>query len=221
MKRILCIALTLGLFTAASAQYTKAQILQLAANHVKSFLGDNLSEYAKQSEEVRYSYYDKDGTLQYMTMTGENSMVTGNVYRIYVPYYFAFEYPNYQDTFIHGNFNIAFDPMLQIVAKPDFSFIPDFVWKAKKNDFIGRDRAKEIAFKHGMASDQILSSSLIHAKTGEFVYMFEFMNKETPPMLSELWLINAQTGEFMAHESGQKAIELLLSTAVVRPTEQH
>jgi DNA polymerase IIIc chi subunit len=216
MKRYLVSCLLfLFIFPAGlRAQFTRSLIIKTADAKIRQLLGDGLCAHIHNMDDMRYTYTDDSGKIQAAHITEEDTITRGKLDRIYVNYVFEYQFPELRDTTIYGEFNIVLDRFLQTARQPDISFIPEYLWHVKENDFLPHEQIAKIAKDNGLDKHKpgiTYFSSLEHIKKEDkFVYViqgvpekFDLKSKEY-----EIMVIDARTGVMMNYKFGDEGRKL-------------
>ncbi len=209
-----CLLFLVILPAVSIAQFTRSVVIKTADAKIRQLLGENLFGHSRNVDDMRYTYTDDSGKIQAAHITDEDTIIKGKLDRIYVNYTFEYLYPELRDTAIYGEFNIVLDRFLQTVRPPDISFIPEYLWHVKENDFLSYDSVARIAKENGLDSHKkgmwYISALWHHKKKDDFVYIFCGHPEKYDPKSKdyETMVIDARTGVMTYHKFGDEAREL-------------
>ena len=133
----------------AFPQYSKQQIKAQADSVLLSITNKQIFEHAVFDASGSYYAYRSDtGTV--WELLENRDIAIGHVEKLFVRYVINFPYSKCEAfNFVSGITTIQFDGSFHLLNKPDVSYIPDFVMRNKKCDFISEEKAVAIAKKNG------------------------------------------------------------------------
>ena len=136
-------------FVGSSQQYSKQHIKAKADSVLLAITNERIFEHAVFDASGSYYSYISDTGRVYDLLDNKDIIPT-RVEKIFVRYVVNFPYSKCEAyNFVSGITTIQFDGTFHLLNKPDISYIPDFVMRNRKCDFISEDRAIAISKKNG------------------------------------------------------------------------
>lgn len=222
MKSRLCCVLISLLPFCTSAQYTQATIEKAGEEYLRQIFGEKLKWHCR-LQEIRYGYFDDKKRLWEQTMSDSQSVTVGPIDKVYTDYFFVFRFPDYRQVDVTGEFTITMDKDLQLILKPNLSFLPNYIWTAQEPDFISQEQAmaivSETAFPMDGSRKAEVSLSYI-AKDELYAYVFATYSEvirssgmKTNTDDLEIAVVDAKKGSLVAYEKGDAAISWIMKLA--------
>jgi hypothetical protein len=208
MKIIFQIFFLLIFLNSKGQKLESNEVIKITENYLKEAVGERLIDYFNFSD-PNGSFYkmqkSKNG-YQPTKSLGRNKKIKRNYTEIWI--HWNFNFPEIKG--VNSGLWVKLDKDLKLLEPIELDFIPDFLWKNQKSDFIGFEKAKEIGSLKLTKPNFGTDEPQLKFDSKEKVYVYEIWNKVTESTeydgkkhgKLEIIRINALTGQMLKNTSG-------------------
>ena len=208
MKIIYQIFLLLIFLNSYGQKLKSNEVIEIAESYLKEAVGERLIDYFNFSKPNGsfYKMQKRKRGYQPTKSLSQNKKIKRNYTEIWIHWNFIF--PEIKG--VSCGLWVKLDKDLKLLEPIELDYIPDFLWKNQKSDFIGLETAKEIGSLKLTKPNFGTDEPLLKFDSKEKVYVYEIWNKVTENTeydgkkhgKLEIIRINALTGQILENTNG-------------------